>query len=94
MPGPCHAEPNNLQGFKDALLRHDVARQAFRTKFSTGYYATPGKLNQELSRTKPEELIQIASRLQNGRPHILRNHRANQRRPYYECTTENRIWTR
>ena len=54
---PCRASMSDLQGFKDALLQHDIARQGFRTKFKTGMYATPGALNRDLARQTPEELI-------------------------------------
>ena len=54
--GPCRtADP---QGYKDALLRHDQARQAFRTKFRTGYYAKPGVLNKDLLAQTPEALLE------------------------------------
>jgi CHAT domain-containing protein len=42
-------------------LRHDVARQGFRTKFITEYYE-PGVLNAELLKRTPDELIQRAGR--------------------------------
>ena len=34
---------SDLQGFKDALLQHDLALQGFRTKFKTGFYAEPAR---------------------------------------------------
>ena len=55
--GPCRASMSDLQGFKEALLEHDLARQGFRTKFKTGYYSTPSALNQDLAKQTPEELV-------------------------------------
>jgi CHAT domain-containing protein len=57
---PCNTD--GPQGFKDALLRHDQARQAFRTKFRTGYYARPGVLNAELLAQSPQALIEKTAR--------------------------------
>lgn len=53
---PCSIK--DAQGYKDALLRHDQARQAFRTKFRTGYYATPGVLNKDLLAAPPAALME------------------------------------
>ena len=55
---PPRCRTDNLQGYKDALLRHDQARQAFRTKFRTGYYAVPGVLNADLLKQPPAALIE------------------------------------
>src|SRR5687767_9221533 len=57
---PCRTD--DPQGFKEALLRHDQARQAFRTKFRTGYYARPGVLNAELLGQSPQALIDKTAR--------------------------------
>ncbi len=54
---PCHASMSDLQGFKNALLQHDLALQGFRTKFRTGSYSTPGSVNRDLAKQKPEELL-------------------------------------
>ena len=54
---PCRASLGDLDGFKSAMLRHDVARQAFRNKMTTGYYAVPGALNRDLLSRSPQELI-------------------------------------
>jgi hypothetical protein len=53
---PCSIK--DAQGYKDALLRHDQARQAFRTKFRTGYYAKPGVLNKDLLAAPPAALME------------------------------------
>lgn len=59
---PCHAAIDDPAGFKSALLQHDLARQAFRTKFINGYYSTPGKLNEAISGAPPEALIAKTAR--------------------------------
>ena len=48
---------SDLQGFKDALLQHDLAHQGFRTKFKTGYHAEAGSLNKDLAKQTPAELV-------------------------------------
>lgn len=58
---PCRASMSDLQGFKNALLQHDLALQGFRTKFKTGSYATPGSLNRDLAKQTPEELLAATS---------------------------------
>lgn len=57
---PCRTD--DPQGFKEALLRHDLARQAFRTKFRTGFYARPGALNADLLKQEPQALIDKTAR--------------------------------
>lgn len=54
---PCHAAMDDLAGYKSALIQHDLARQAFRTKFINGYYSVPGKLNAEFTSATPEDLV-------------------------------------
>jgi CHAT domain-containing protein len=54
---PCRASMSDLQGFKHALLQHDLALQGFRTKFKTGYYAPAGALNEDLAKQTPEQLV-------------------------------------
>jgi CHAT domain-containing protein len=59
---PCRAAMGDLQGFKEALLQHDLAYQGFRTKFKTGYYAEAGSLNKDLAKQTPADLVARTSK--------------------------------